>query len=133
MRLAPSIGALRASYRWMPRIPATCLTVVFLACGWGDAQTAQPQISITSAAGYQQTVAPNSLATLFGQALTGATVSAQLGPDGQLPTQLAGISVEVNGEAAQLIYVSPSQINFVVPESTAAGTATVVVRSTSSP
>jgi uncharacterized protein (TIGR03437 family) len=75
-------------------------------------------------------VAPDSLAALFGSNLAGFTASATLDQNGQLPTELAGARVEVNGEAAALLYVSPSQINFVVPGDTATGTADVVVRRT---
>jgi uncharacterized protein (TIGR03437 family) len=88
--------------------------------------------AVVSAASYQPggAVAPDSLAALFGVNLAGYTASATLDQNGQLPTELAGTRVEVNGEAARLLYVSSSQINFVVPGNTAAGTADVVVRNT---
>jgi len=76
-------------------------------------------------------VAPDSLASLFGVNLAGSTAPATLDQNGQLPTQLAGAQVQVNGEAAALLYVSPSQINFVLPGDTAAGTADVVVQNIS--
>jgi uncharacterized protein (TIGR03437 family) len=92
--------------------------------------SAQPgPATIVSAASYQAVVAPNSLASIFGAGLASSTASAQLDANGQLPTLLAGTTVEVNGEAAALIYVSPSQINFVMPADTALGAADVVVRS----
>ena len=72
-------------------------------------------------------MAPDSLASLFGVNLAGSTAWATLDQNGQLPTELAGARVQVNGEAAGLLYVSPSQINFVVPGDTAEGTADVVV------
>ena len=88
--------------------------------------------AVVSAASYQPggAVAPDSLAALFGVNLAGFTVLATLDQNGQLPTELAGTRVEVNGEAARLLYVSSSQINFVVPGDTAAGTADVLVRNT---
>ena len=76
-------------------------------------------------------MAPDSLAALFGVNLAGSTASATLDQNGQLPTQLGGTSVEVNGEAASLLYVSSTQINFVVPGDTVTGTANVLVRNTS--
>lgn len=91
---------------------------------------AQSSFTVVSAANYQLTVAPDSLASMFGANLAAATASAELDANGQLPTQLAGISVEVDGQAASLIYVSPLQINFVIPGSATPGTANVVVRST---
>jgi len=75
-------------------------------------------------------VAPDSLAALFGVNLAGSTASATLDQNGQLPTELAGTRVEVNGEAAALLYVSSSQINFVVPGDAATGTVGVLVRNT---
>jgi uncharacterized protein (TIGR03437 family) len=89
-------------------------------------------LAVVSAASYQPgaAVAPDSLAALFGANLAGFTAWATLDQNGQLPTELAGTRVEVNGEAAGLLYVSFSQINFVVPGDAATGTADVVVRNT---
>lgn len=84
---------------------------------------------VVSAASYQAAVSPNSLASLFGSGLSDGAAAAQLDPGGQLPTQLAGVSVLVNGGAAPLLYVSSSQINFLVPAGTDIGTADVVVQS----
>jgi len=80
---------------------------------------AQPSATVTSAASYQPAVAPDSLATLFGANLAPDTVSAQLDADGKLPVSLEGISVEIAGQPAGLIFVSPLQINFWVPPGTA--------------
>jgi uncharacterized protein (TIGR03437 family) len=88
--------------------------------------------AVVSAASYQPggAVAPDSLAALFGVNLAGSKAWATLDQNGQLPTNLGGTSVEVNGEAASLLYVSASQINFVVPGDAATGTADVLVRNT---
>jgi len=86
---------------------------------------AQAQVS---AASYQPVVAPNSLATLFGSGYTDLTVSAQLDANGQLPTQVGGVSVQINSVAAPLLFVSPLQINLLVPAGTDIGTADVVVQ-----
>ena len=75
-------------------------------------------------------MAPDSLAALFGVNLAGSTAWATLDQNGQLPTGLGGARVEVNGEAAGLLYVSSSQINFVVPGDAATGTVGVLVRNT---
>jgi uncharacterized protein (TIGR03437 family) len=85
-----------------------------------------------SAASYQPVVAPNSLASLFGSGYSDGTASAQLDANGQLPTTLVGVSVQINGAAAPLLYVSPLQINLLVPPSTDIGTADVIVQ-TSTP
>lgn len=75
-------------------------------------------------------MAPDSLAALFGVNLAGSTAWSTLDQNGQLPTGLGGARVEVNGEAAGLLYVSSSQINFVVPGDAATGTVGVLVRNT---
>ena len=86
-----------------------------------------------SAASTSSAIAPDSLASLYGTNLASGTAQASLLP---LPTTLGGISVtltDANGVArlAPLVYVSPGQINFVVPDGTAVGAATVTVNGTS--
>lgn len=76
-----------------------------------------PQISaggIVNAASYQALLARCGLATVFGTNLADAPAWATSIP---LPTTLgyAQAQVLVNGVAAPLLYVSPSQINFQVP------------------
>jgi len=91
---------------------------------------AQSQIVVVSAANYQTTLAPAAIAALFGSGLAGDTVQAQLDPvTHQLPTTLAAVSIQAGGLDAQLLYVSPTQINFVMPASLTSGTADVVVQS----
>jgi len=89
------------------------------------------QVAVVSAASYQSIVAPNSLAALFGNGLSIDTATAQLDSSGQLPTTLAGVTVKINGTAAGLLYVAPSQINLLMPANTDTGTAAVVVQSSS--
>src|SRR5262249_53313219 len=55
--------------------------------------------------------------------------SAVLDSNGQLPTVLGGTTVTVDGVPAALIYVSPTQINLVIPAGTSAGTSNVTVSS----
>ena len=86
---------------------------------------AQSQLTVVSAADYQAPVAPNSLVSVFGTSLSTVTQSAQLDSAGQLPTQIGGVSVTFNGQAAALVYISPGQINLIVPEGVQPGTATV--------
>ena len=103
------------------------LCILALFAGTSFAQT-QP-FAVVSAASYQSIVAPDSLAAIFGANLAASTVSATLDANGQLPTVLGGTTVMVDGVAAALIYVSPAQINLVIPGGTAAGTSSVVVQS----
>ena len=73
--------------------------------------------------------APNTVITIMGagmaysaEALTAADISG-----GSLPTQLNGVEVMVNGSPAPLFYVSPAQINFLMPPNQIAGPVTVWV------
>jgi uncharacterized protein (TIGR03437 family) len=87
-------------------------------------------LSVVSAASYRSVIAPDSLAAMFGTTLARSTVFATLDADGNLPIELAFTRVECNGTASPLIFVSPTQINFVVPAGVAVGTAIVTLRST---
>lgn len=86
------------------------------------------ELSAVSAASFRATTAPNSIATLFGQTLSASVAtSAAL----TLPTKLNGTSLRVRDSncverLAPLFFVAPEQINFLVPESTASGAATLI-------
>ena len=67
---------------------------------------------VTSAASYQKSFAPGMIVALFGQNLAGSTPQP---PGAPLPTKLAGTTVTMNGIAAPLYYVSPTQINLQIP------------------
>jgi uncharacterized protein (TIGR03437 family) len=91
---------------------------VIAAGGIGNAASFQPQIS------------PGALATIFGTGLSNAIYNSAA----PYPTSLGGsslggdgVSVKVNGQAAPVFFVSPTQINFQVPWETAIGTASVTV------
>jgi uncharacterized protein (TIGR03437 family) len=81
---------------------------------------------IQSAAAPSSAIAPGSLASLYGQNLAGATAQATSLP---LPASLDGITVTATDStgaqwSAPLLYVSPGQINFLVPDNTVPGTVT---------
>lgn len=83
------------------------------------------KISAVNAADYNdRTVAADSIAVIFGQNLAAGTRFAETQP---LPLELAGTTVSVNGVAARLLFVSPTQINFVVPAELEPGRAGIVV------
>ena len=87
--------------------------------------------AVQSAAAASIAVAPDSIASIFGQDLALNTAQAATQP---LPTMLGGAKVTVTDAAgvqrdAPLIYVSSMQINFVVPGGTAPGIATLTVAS----
>ena len=91
---------------------------------------AQTTITVVSAANYGNVIASDSLASIFGPALARTTAVATLDANGQLPIELVSTRVLVNGQVASLVFVSPTQINFVVPGGIAIGAATVTLLST---
>lgn len=80
--------------------------------------------AVTDAASYAPRVTPGGLATIFGSNLADSAQSATKFP---LPRSMAGAMVYVNQSPAPLLYVSEAQINFQVPSSVAAGTASLSV------
>jgi uncharacterized protein (TIGR03437 family) len=72
-------------------------------------------------------VAPNSIAVGLGSSLANTTQQSQKLPDGTFPTNVAGTTVTVNGRSAQIFFVSPTQVQFLVPPQTELGPAEVVV------
>ncbi len=87
-------------------------------------------VTYVSAASYiGPSLAPDSIASGFGTELAPVTLSAQIVP---LPETMAGATLVVRDSAhierkAPLFYVSPTQVNFLVPAGTAAGPATISV------
>jgi uncharacterized protein (TIGR03437 family) len=84
---------------------------------------------IQSAAAPGIAIAPGSLASLYGQNLATATAQAKSLP---LQTSLGGVTVSVTDAAgvqrsAPLLYVSPGQINFRLPDNTVSGGAAFAV------
>lgn len=76
-----------------------------------------------------EALAPNTIATVYGTALafdTAAVATSDL-VGGNLPTSLKGVSIVVNGLPANLFYVSPTQINFLIPYQLTAGTVSIIV------
>jgi len=78
-----------------------------------------------SAAGVSGLYAPNTFVTIYGQNLAYTTRALQPGDisSGTLPTVLPGTGLRVllNGISADIYYVSPTQVNFLVPTSLIAG------------
>jgi uncharacterized protein (TIGR03437 family) len=78
---------------------------------------------VVNAANFTAQISPGSLASVFGTGFGTVTSSAEA----PLPTSLNGASVSVNGQAAPILALTPTQINFQVPWGTATGTGKVVV------
>jgi len=108
-------------------LPVCVLLGLITQCGLVSPLEGQPTIAIVSAANNQAVIAPNSLGTIYGTNLAPGVAYGQLGANGLLPVTLAGVGVSIDGLAAPLLYVSPQQINFLVPANTPLGTAQVDV------
>jgi uncharacterized protein (TIGR03437 family) len=92
-------------------------------------RAAGPALRLVSAAGYQARVSPESIMSIFGGGLAVETRSA---PSPILPTELAGTQVSMTDAAGvthalRLFYVSPDQVNVLLPSTLATGSARVVV------
>lgn len=68
--------------------------------------------ALVNAASWLAPVAPRAIVSLFGAELAGANDAATSAP---LPSVLGGVTVEIDSLAAPLLYVSPGQINLIVP------------------
>jgi adhesin/invasin len=94
-------------------------------CGAGGCPSPGPApASVTNAASFHVGSSPGGAHAIFGTYLGSSTQTASTFP---LPTSLAGTSVLVNGIAAPLYFVSPSQINFQMPSATVPGSVPIVV------
>jgi uncharacterized protein (TIGR03437 family) len=93
-----------------------------------NVQAAEAAAAVTDAAGYGPTMAPESIGAIFGIALASQIAGLS---SATLPNTLDGTTVYVNGTPAPLFFVSPGQINFLLPERTLTGPATVIIRTSS--
>lgn len=108
-------------YRQPPLISLFTLTILLI--GFTASVSAQsinstPVVTV-SAASYSRTVAPESIAAAFGtQLATTTTTVVDTDPNTpgiQLPDSPGGTTVRIGGTLARLLFVSPTQINFVMP------------------
>lgn len=112
----------------------------FRSCLWAqDSNEQAPSFSpdsIVNAANNSSTsLTPNGLATVYGRNLAYSTVAVSLEQvgAGTLPYKLGGIQITVGLWLAPLLYVSPTQINFLIPADLAPGqTALAITRQSTS-
>ncbi|MGH9769875.1 MAG: hypothetical protein ACREAB_20825 [Blastocatellia bacterium] len=84
------------------------------------------RLAAVSAASYISSLAPEAITAAFGANFaTGLAVATSL----PLPTTLNGTSVRVNGALAPLFFVSPQQVNFLVPAATMTGNVVIEITS----
>jgi uncharacterized protein (TIGR03437 family) len=118
----------------MSRALRVLATLAFVSQIWpeGSGSTLAPSYSsagIVNSASNQAPLSPNSIASLYGINLAYDTASVSQSDigSGALPTVLAGVAVFVAGLPAPLYYVSPLQINFLIPANLRTGDVTVFV------
>lgn len=109
------------------------LALAFLAAGvlspaflFGDAPTIQ---NVVGAADFQPGIASSGWVAITGTNLAPSVRVWQSGDfvNGNLPTSLDGVSVTVNGKAAYVYFISPSQVNVLAPDDGATGPVAVQV------
>lgn len=85
--------------------------------------------AVLNAASAAPGLAPGTWVSIYGTNLAGSThaLTASDLVSGYLPTNLQNTTVQIDGIAAFLDYISPSQINMLVPDGVRAGTVPVVV------
>ena len=119
-------------------MPRTLLLLVALAwgiplCAQGPPSSTAPAYTgttiVNSATSTADALAPNTLATIYGTNLSyGTATSADgLAPGTQLPQEMGGVQVYLAGSPVSLYYVSPLQINFLIPADLRSGETDVFV------
>ncbi|MBS1812803.1 MAG: M36 family metallopeptidase [Acidobacteria bacterium] len=125
----------KGTFRWTPTNADTgrSFTISFSGSDGSTTETRKvivnvvtaADLAIVNAASYRRDfLSSDSIASAFGENLAIRTESAFSLP---LPTDLAGTQVFVNGIPASLLYVSPTQVNFILPPNLSAGPATIIV------
>ncbi len=120
---AYSLDGNRFDRRMMIRAPRGGVTIRARPTAAGNA------LASLSAASYNGELARESIAAAFGENLASGTAAATSLP---LPTTLAGATVKIMGSdgverAAPLFFVSPGQINYMIPAEASAGIANIAV------
>ncbi len=85
---------------------------------------------VTNSASFQSTFSPGSYVSIFGSNLSQTSrtwASGDFTNGTGLPTQLDGITATVNSTPAYVEYVSPTQLNIIVPNLTTTGPGAAVV------
>src|ERR1035438_7154238 len=123
--LRPDVPVPMSSADYFARHDPFLLAALVWPARYQAPQAASGSPAIANAASFGASVSPGGLATVFGS-FSGvpSTVAGSI----PLVTQLAGVRVEVNGVAAPLLGVWPTQINFQMPGGTAAGSAQIAIK-----
>jgi len=114
-----------------PDLPSVTIPVTYLVT---TTPPARPVISsVVNAAGYQDSIAPNTFASIKGTNLASTTDTWDKAiANGQLPPSLDGVTVLFDGKPGYVSYVSSTQINVLVPNITSTTLTSVVVSNSGS-
>jgi len=95
----------------------------------GGTQAAGVITGVLNAASFQPGFAAATWVSIFGTNLSHSTYTWQTSDfvNGLLPTSLEGVSATINGVAAYIEYISPTQINVLAPDDATAGAVQVQV------
>jgi len=101
-------------------IPKISLALIALCAGL------QAQVTVANGASFRtdQPVTAGSWAVALGDFSGVSTQQAQALP---LDTNLGGVSIKVDGNDSPIFYVSPTQVNFLIPEATTVGLKNVAI------
>jgi uncharacterized protein (TIGR03437 family) len=81
--------------------------------------------SVASSADGTATLSPGMIAAVFLE--SDVTNTTQVNTNPQLPLEIGGVSVTIGDSKTGLFFISPRQINFLVPENAATGSATLTI------
>jgi uncharacterized protein (TIGR03437 family) len=99
----------------------------------GTSSTTPAITSLTNAGSFEPGFASATWVSIFGTDLASTTYTWQASDfvNGQLPTSLQGVTVNINGAPAYVEYVSPTQINVLAPDDATLGAVPVQVTASS--
>jgi uncharacterized protein (TIGR03437 family) len=111
-----------------PDLPTVNIPVTFNVTASPPSRPVISTGGVVNGASFQTGVAVNSWATIQGTNLASTTDTWKVS-GGQLPTALDGVAVTFDGKPAYISYISPAQINLLVPNIRSTTTAVVVTNS----
>ena len=126
--MTPPVGTYKGSVVLTPTAPDLPLVTIPITFDVVATPPARPVIgSVVNGASFKPGVTANALATIQGTNLAPVTDNWNNAlASGQLPTSLDGVTVMFSGKPAYLTYISPTQINLIVPDVSAGNVGVVV-------
>src|SRR5205823_6345045 len=119
----PPVGTYQGAVVLTPNAPDLPPVTIPITLNVVATPPARPVISsVVNGASFLPGVTANALATIKGTNLASVTDNWNAAlASGQLPTSLDGVTVLFSGKPAYLTYISPTQINLLVPDISAGG------------